>query len=65
MTCILYHYTICTSRHDLVFYATPIPHSNLKNFYITCPLSFLNTIRTAADHMGATIAMLQAAKKTT
>ena len=52
ITCILYHCTMCTSRHDLVsfaFYAIPIYS---KNFYITCPLSFLITIPDAADHIG-------------
>ena len=38
----------------------PSLYSNLKNFYITCPHSFLITI---SDATGATIAMLQAAKK--
>ena len=52
ITCILYHCTMYTSRHDLVsfaFYAIPIFP---LNFYITCPLSFLITIPDAADHIG-------------
>ena len=43
----------------LLFMPSLYSHSNSKNFYITCPLSFLITSSDAAG------AMLQAAKKET
>ena len=63
ITCIFYHCTRCTSRHDrvsLAFYAIPI--FPFRIFTLLVPSHFYTDFITSSDAAGA---MLQAAKKET
>ena len=66
ITCIFYHCTMCTSRHDLVsfaFYAIPIfPILIRRILTLLVPSHFYTDFITSSDATGA---MLQAARKET
>ena len=63
ITCIFYHCTMCTSRHDLVSFAFYAPYILIRRiFTLLVPSHFYTDLITSTDAAGA---MLQAAKKET